>query len=50
MIDSLLAPTPGRPDVRIGCGPRAVEAALLDGLRAWSERVAGDPAQLPETG
>ena len=34
----LRAPEPGRPSVRVGRGPVAVERALLDGLGEWSER------------
>ncbi|MCA9512609.1 MAG: hypothetical protein KC560_18015, partial [Myxococcales bacterium] len=36
----------GAPALWVGAGPRVVEAALLDHLEEWGERVARDPARL----
>lgn len=36
----------GAPALWAGAGPRVVEAALLDHLQEWGERVARDPARL----
>lgn len=39
-------PRAGAPAVRVGSGPRLVEAALLDRIDAFAARVEGDPALL----